>query len=388
MRHTYSSIDPTTIQHAAADVLERHLKPKPYKNKVPSAELVRLLLFIAANTTSLAAAVRSFPCCYETYRRAIDANLPATPELTACLNDMLYDVLELTDKEWQQSWVIAIDTHNDPYYGRTDTPHICGGQKKQGTKYFFTYASAVIVHPRRRYTVGLIPVRPGQKPHEIVTALVTLIEQQGLKIRGIVLDSGFDSGDVLLFLQQRRYSYAVPLRRKGKGTNRRNECFTWPDETVATIDWKTERTNARVTTKVVTYRATNSTEVKVFAFGGWSSQTTRSFVKQARVAREQYRRRFGIETSYRQKNQGRGQTTSPREDYRLLLEGLAQLLRQLWVALTARIATAHQIDVHEWIGDLTFEMLCEALVEVLKTTYKFNLFIDLRPKTDASPNTT
>ncbi len=52
-----------------------------------------------------------------------------------------------------------------------------------------------------------------------------------------------------------------------------------------------------------------------------------------RQARRQYRRRFGIESSYRCANQVRGWTTSPSPAYRFLLMALAFFLFNVWVHL-------------------------------------------------------
>ena len=76
----------------------------------------------------------------------------------------------------------------------------------------------------------------------------------------------------------------------------------------------------------------------LFAFQGWSGDRAQNVHQQAERLRQLYRRRFGIETSYRQKNQAKATTTSRDSVYRLLLEGLAYLLRQVWVALTEEIA--------------------------------------------------
>ena len=46
-----------------------------------------------------------------------------------------------------------------------------------------------------------------------------------------------------------------------------------------------------------------------------------------------YRRRFGIETSYRQMNRARIRTTTRRPALRLLFVGVALLLRNLWAWL-------------------------------------------------------
>jgi len=49
--------------------------------------------------------------------------------------------------------------------------------------------------------------------------------------------------------------------------------------------------------------------------------------------REAYRKRFGIETSYRQLNQSRARTTSRDPLYRFLLVGLSLFLRNVWQRL-------------------------------------------------------
>jgi hypothetical protein len=84
-----------------------------------------------------------------------------------------------------------------------------------------------------------------------------------------------------------------------------------------------------VKTQVLVKFDSVSKKKRVYAFSGWSGPGCSGVVKRAAEAKRWYRKRFGIETSYRQKNQARGWTTSCDEVYRLLLEGLSQLLRRL-----------------------------------------------------------
>src|SRR5262249_58338430 len=111
------------------------------------------------------------------------------------------------------------------FYGDRATPGVVGGPHKQGTKYFYAYASAVLLHKRHRYTVGLLPVCGGQQPDRILAALLDQVRARGLRLRGVAVDSGFDSGDAIRLLQRRGLAYVVPLRRKGKGSNARNDWF-------------------------------------------------------------------------------------------------------------------------------------------------------------------
>ena len=52
-----------------------------------------------------------------------------------------------------------------------------------------------------------------------------------------------------------------------------------------------------------------------------------------RQARRQYRRRFGVESSYRCAGQVRGWTTSPNPAYRFLLIALSFVLLNVWLHL-------------------------------------------------------
>src|SRR5205085_7428662 len=64
-----------------------------------------------------------------------------------------------------------------------------------------------------------------------------------------------------------------------------------------------------------------------FLYACWGVASSPRWVK------ETYRRRFGIETSYRQMHQGRIRTSTRRPVLRLLFVGIALLLRNLWAWL-------------------------------------------------------
>ncbi len=113
------------------------------------------------------------------------------------------------------------------------------------------------------------------------------------------------------------------------------------------------------------------------AFASWNDTGASNAYRQARQARRKYRERFGIETSYRQKNQAQGTTTSRDANYRLLLEGLAHVLRQMWVAFTEQIARVRRCRPSAWIADLTLPILLEWLMAALHENYPPNRLIEL-----------
>jgi hypothetical protein len=372
MRYSHV-ITPAVVHRRAVEALAGSLNWKPFHKSVSVDQLLDLLLLMAASAASLFAVVRRFfTFSHQTASLAVYANLPDSAnrdELTRGLVQSLHDVAQFSRQDRGRRWMVAIDVNNVPYYGRP-TPDVVGGPKKQGTKWFFAYATAVLLHKHRRYTVALMPVPPKSKPHDIVRFLLDQIAEKGLKIKGITIDSAFDSGDTLLLLQERELAYSIPLRRKGKGSNARNRCFEGRHGLVRWTDWTTDVTRRPVRTRTLLWKGRVKT--MVFAFQGWSSTRALNIYKQAKRSRQLYRQRFGIETSYRQKNQAHAWTTSANPVYRLLLEGLAYLLRQVWVVLTEELARLLNASPNAWIGIFTVQKMVDWLAGELTRLHPEN----------------
>jgi hypothetical protein len=364
MRPLHSTITPAALQQQARQALQGVLDWQPYHASVSVTDLLDLLVLMAVTGASLFATVtRFFGFSHETASRAVKANLPTQAELTRGLVQALYDVACLSRRDRRRRWQVAIDTHYVGYYGQP-TRGLVGGPKKQGTKWSFGYATAALLHKQRRYTVALCALAPGQKPHEIVRALLDQVAGHGLTVQGVAVDSAFDSGDTIRLLQERRLAYVVPLRRKGSGRNARNRCFEGRHKQVRWTEWTTEASRQRVRTRVVLWKGRRRT--LALAFQGYPGERAHSVYQQAERLRRLYQRRFGIETSYRQKNQAQATTTSKDPVYRLLLEGLAYLLRQLWVVLTEALARRPGQRADGWVADLTLARLLDWLADALK----------------------
>ncbi len=377
MRQSHCSLTPGVIHYRARQALAGCLDWKPFGRSVSVSQLLDLLLVMAATTASLfAVARRFFPFSHETARQAVHDNLPDADRLVAGLVHSLHDVAGFSRRDRRRHWPLAIDTHHKPYYGER-TAAVVGGPKKQGTKWSFGYATAILLHKGRRYTVGLCPLAPGVTPDAVVRTLLDQVAEQGLKIRGVALDSGFEGGEVILLLQERGLAYVVPLRRSGRPGGSRQRLFEGQHRLVRWAAWTTDRTRQTVRTRTVLWKGRRRT--MLFAFGGWTGDRAQSVHDEAMRQRRLYRRRFGIETSYRQKNQAEPTTTSKDPVYRLLLEGVAYLLRQVWVVLTERIARARRLKPGAWVGDLTLPTLLDWLANRIERLYPERRSIPVDP---------
>lgn len=369
MRSDQYTLTPGVVRALAHRTLARALAWRDIGSRATANRLLDLVLLAAALTSSVSALLKRFRFgfSHETARTALAANRTDHEQLTRHLLDALHQLTARVVR--RRRWVLAIDEHRDPFYGRRSTPGITGGQKKHGTQYAFAYATAVLVHHRARFTVGLLALTGGEKPHQIVDALLDQVRARGVALRAVVLDSGFESGDTLLRLQERNLSYTVPLRRKGSGTGTRNALWQLADGTITTLSWKTDVGNRPVTTDVVVRQRRGEPTAKVYAFGGWSVARGRAAAERARVARRWYRKRFGIESSYRQLRQVKARTTSADGVYRLLLVGVALVLRQAWVWLSRVLARQRGLRPTAWVAELPLPRMREWLADALRADY-------------------
>jgi hypothetical protein len=329
MRRSHSSLTPAAVRDLARTALAGALPWRPYRRSVTARALLDLVLLVAALGSSLWAVVRrrAFGFSHETARQALDANLPRPEQLAEGLVNALYGLVPRAFRRRPKD--IALDRHDVPFYGKPGTPGVLGGPKKGGTNRVLSYATAVAVHRGQRWCLGLVRLTDND-PEAAVLAVLAQLLARGVRLRSLLLDRGFFSGHVILALQQRGVPFVVGVPRRG---GRWRALFAMPSGRVVEHAWKTERGRRAVTASMVRScrRVRGRWRREVYAFGGVSPGRAASRWRRARFYRERMRRRFGIETSYRQLNQGKALTTTTDPRRRLLWLGLALLLRQAWV---------------------------------------------------------
>lgn len=302
--------------------------------------MVQLLLRVAVERRSfhaIASRLHQLPGA-ETLRLLLHRWLPATtaqlqPVITATLGQKLPKALSRRER------TMAIDIHTRPYYGDKDTPGIWRSQPKASTKTFFAYATLLVIRKGMSFTVGIVPVVKGNDMPAIIDQLLAQALVMNLKPRRLLLDRGFYSAEVMLHLQQKQLPYVMPMIQRGKkGKTKATSTATRQFFIKRRRGWDRYTWKARVrkTGKQAGKRTSVTTEVcmaprpgevpLVFACHGLKHMPP------AELARI-YRRRFRIETSYRQMNEGLAMTCSKNAVYRLLLVLIGCLLRNLWLWL-------------------------------------------------------
>ncbi len=317
--------------------------------KCTTSVLFRILLIAAGRVVSVFAACQDLadaPCSRTVYN-ALLATLPDIQELEKRLNHSLCH--ELPKALLRKSRILAIDLTLIPYHGKParDIKEIFRSKPKSGTSHFHAYATAAVVHKGYRYTVALMRVEYGASMKEVVQQLVRLIRRRGIKIRYLLLDKGFYSVSVLSYLKRAKLGYIIPIllrgrKKKGKqspATGMRALLTSKNGYYRRTITGKNGNTkkaqltiNVCVASKDYLHEKTDKKRRKKLLFA--ISKVRHTW----REIRELYRKRFGIETSYRQMNEARIKTCTRDPRLRLLFVAIALVLRNVWVWIHFKLA--------------------------------------------------
>jgi hypothetical protein len=305
------------------------------------------MLIAASRTVSIFAACRDLADapCDQTIRNALDATLPGITELERRLNRSL--ATEFPKALFRKSRKIAIDLTLIPYHGRPyqDKKEIYRSQPKSGTSHFHAYATAAVVHKGHRYTLALTHVEYGEKMKTVVQRLLAIVRRRQVKVRFLLLDKGFFSVEVILYLKRAKVGFIIPAMvrgRKPKGRKKaiglrairkkKNGYYKHTLTGKVSEKQRSTRVTICVASKYYTEKKSDKRRLKKLLYVIWKVRLT------PREIRETYRTRFGIETSYRQMNEARIKTCTRDPQLRLLFVGIALVLRNVWVWLHFKLA--------------------------------------------------
>ena len=240
---------------------------------------------------------------------------------------------------------VAVDLVALPYHGTVDAAHqdeVCRSKAKGGTTHFFTYATAYAVVRGRRYTLAMCRVRAKQTMDSVLRTLLARLVALGIRMQLLLLDRGLYSVRVIRDLITAELPCIMPAVTRGK------------KPTTAGGPTGTYALAAKTQGQWTTYTLKSSTEGQV-AFdlavvchntrghrgrhqrGALVYATWGLMHRPLRWIRATYRRRCGIESSYRQAHQARMRTSSRKPALRLVFLGVALVLRNVWVWLHAAV---------------------------------------------------
>ncbi len=337
----------------ANDWLGAALRLEYEGTKCTASTLLQVLLIAAARVVSIFAVCRDLADAPsdQTIRNGLAASLPGLPELERRLNRAL--ATKLPKALYRKARLVAIDLTLIPYHGQPAhcEKEIYRGEAKSGTTHFHAYATAVVVHKGHRYTLALTPVEHGEAMKDVVQRLLQIVRRRNVKIKFLLLDKGFFSVAVISHLKRAGHGFIIPAVARGRKPKAPKQATGLRALLKKTNGYyqHTLRSNAGgkrrstsvticVASKGYAEKKTGKRRRKKLLYVVWKVRLT------PRDIRETYRKRFGIETSYRQMNEARIRTCTRDPGQRLLFVGVALVLRNVWVWLHFKLAKGKWTD--------------------------------------------
>ena len=113
---------------------------------------------------------------------------------------------------------VAIDWHDEMFYGDHETDGVIGTKNKAGTNYAYEYATASVVVENMRFAIAVIPV--GKRTIlAMVIMLLQIIQSHGIRISVLLMDGGFFSIDLINYLNSTGTNFIMHAPKMAKECN-------------------------------------------------------------------------------------------------------------------------------------------------------------------------
>lgn len=318
------------VRQQTMNTLTEHLSLQANGYRCTTEMVLDVILKASAERSSIEAACQDLlgVTGSNTVRAYLNASLKVEQlrEQEAEMNAALAASIPRTMK--REGIELAIDFHDEPFYGkRPDLVAVsCRGKAKQGTTHFVRLASAYVIWRQVRLTLAIHYVLPGEEKLAVLQSLLTRLKTLNFTFGVLYLDKAFAAGPIISYLTQIEQPalIACPIRGKQGGT--RALCqgrksyrtdYTFTDGTSTNL--------AMVATLVPnkTGKRRRKWLAYIIIHLPWTPQ--KSYAR--------YRRRFGIECSYRSMRQVRAHTTSRNPALRFFLLAVGLVLVNTWIFL-------------------------------------------------------
>ena len=321
------------VHQLVGETLQEHFELDMSRRDYDAQDIWDVLIAASVErvTVEMASCLLDDAPCGNTVRSIVKEMLAAAGQLAkleASLNALL--VKQLPQKLLRSRLPGAIDITEIPYHGQheEDEEMVRRGRAKSGTTHFHCFATLYVVKKNKRYTLAITLMRRSDKALAVLQRLLARGQTLSLRLKRLYLDRGFDNNGVIAYLKQQPFPTIIPLVIRGKTGGTRALL-------VGRKSYHTSYTRKSVTYDQETFPVH---VVCIYSKGRYRRRGLYRFAyvvigqvkMQPRQVADEYRRRFGIETSYRMMNTVRARTTSKSVQLRLFFVTLAFLLLNLW----------------------------------------------------------
>lgn len=226
-----------------------------------------------------------------------------------------------------QCITVSIDLHDIPYRGKhfEDKDEVRGGKAKDGTRHFHGFATAYANVNGKRFTLAIVFVPNHTSMRDVVRDLLHLIAKARIVVELLLLDKGYYSIDVIRLLKRLNTAFIMPMKGKRLKKKRRSYKTSYVVRSNLGGVHREERVPAYSVIKYDAGKRFKKHGTRQLTYISWRVGFAPGKVAQV------YRKRFGIESSYRLSKKVRPRTSSRRPAYRAFLLAASFFMQNAWV---------------------------------------------------------
>lgn len=272
--------------------------------------------------------------------------------------------------------IAALDYHDMVWYGKKNRSELVGIANRRGTNLGHRYASIESTEDFRRFTFGMLPVTQTTAKKDVITSLV-LQTRLWVQIALLLLDKGFFNVPCINRLNALRVTFVIPAIRNSKiksmipmALGLAKQVSESPDSYYVNEYTMKEGHSRKTTTFNLVFYFTPNKNMEepddCFIFATNAEITDDNVSWYAGI----YRKRWGIETGYRIKEEVRGKTCSTSYSVRLLLQIISILLYNVWALFNYIHRNKAKKLKKGWLYHLTIPKLRTIISDVVNTLLK------------------
>ena len=221
-----------------------------------------------------------------------------------------------------------------------------------------------------RVTLALRFVLPGDNTVMVLDDLLKRLKTLGIHAACLYLDKGFDDVVVLDYLTRRGQPALIACTIRGKTGGTRALCRGNKSYRTTYTFKRADQPNFIADLVVCRVFTTANRTKRMKRRADWLIFILIHLDLSPRQARRLYRRRFGIESSYRCAGQVCGWTTSPNPAYRFVLLALSFILLNVWIHLRWLFTQVPRRG-RRWLDTRRFQLarLAKFIIRALEQLY-------------------
>jgi len=272
-----------------------------------------------------------------------------------------------------RSRIVSIDFIDNPYHGEhhTDKGELCSMAPKDGTTTCHRYCTAYVVSNGKPVTLAMTYVRNDESEADAVGRVLDRVENYPFEVELLLADSGFYNERII---RRSREIAATVVHIPKKGERMKDKLDVHKSYMTTYRMYKDRERELRFPLAVaVSYqngdRGKHGEVVRGYVACGVADQ----FPKQVERL---YRKRSGIETTYRLLRQARGITTTRDPVVRFAIMLVAALLENLWLVLRWAVVARPRRGGRDLPTGFTFSKFCDWIRKELEEEFERQWYVE------------